>query len=350
MSDKKIKVLCIIDNLNTGGAEQVFSDISMLLNGYISFDILLILPPQGEVYTIPSEIRKIYLNRLNKFSPYSLWKCFLVLRKYDVAHVHLRHTLRYILLVKHIFNIKVKIVFHDHHGSIDIDKCPPYRGYSFLKPDIFIGVSDELKKWAIHTWKLKPERVHTLINLPSERFLNKVYVNSTRSKSGVLVMVGNIKPIKNQLFAIDIAHQLGLSLSLIGKNQHDKYGDEILAQIEKLGSVEWIQNVDDVSDLLKNYSLGIFCSKSESGPLVILEYLLCGLPFIAYKTGGIADVMSKYFPDFFVDTFEPQVWFDKIRLLLKNPPDIDKSKVEKMLETEFNKENYRKKLIQIYET
>lgn len=343
------KVVCIIDNLNTGGAEQVFSDISILLLGHISFDILLILPPKGEVYITPPAIRKIFLNRSNKFSLYSLWKCYLILRNYDVAHVHLRHTLRYILLVKFIFNVKVKIVFHDHHGSIDIDKSQPYWGYSFLKPDIFIGVSNELNKWALDTWKLRPERVFTLINLPSERFLNKVYEDPTRLKSGTLVMVGNIKPVKNQLFAIRIAHQLGISLTLIGKNQHDEYGSEILTQIEKLGSIEWIQNIDDVSDLLQSYRLGIFCSKSESGPLVILEYLLCGLPFIAYKTGGISDVMSKYFPDFFVDTFEPQVWFDRITSLLKNPPEIDKSKVKKMLETEFNKENYRNKLMQIYE-
>lgn len=343
------KVLCIIDNLNTGGAEQVFSDIASLLIGYINVDVLLILPPQNETYSLPPDVRKLYLNRSNKWSLFSIWKCYTLLRKYEVAHVHLRHTLRYILIVKLIFRVKTKIVFHDH-GSVHIGKNPPYSGYNYLKPDIYIGVSEELNQWAIDIWKLRPEKVFTLINLPSDRFLSKLYLELPKVEPESLVMVGNIKPVKNQLFAIKIAHLLGVQLTLVGKNQHEEYGYEIFTQIEKLGSVEWIQNVDDVSDLLKNYRLGIFCSKSESGPLVILEYLLCGLPFVAYKTGGIAEVVSRYFPEFFVESFEPNVWIDRISSLLQNPPEIDTNKIEKMLESEFNKDQYRNKLIQIYES
>jgi glycosyltransferase involved in cell wall biosynthesis len=95
--------------------------------------------------------------------------------------------------------------------------------------------------------------------------------------------------------------------------------------------------------------MGIFTSKSESGPLVVLEYLLCGLPFIAYKTGGISDILYKYFPDFFIDNFDDKIWVKKINKFKLNPPAIDREMVLDIIKTEFNRELYLNRLIKIYE-
>jgi glycosyltransferase involved in cell wall biosynthesis len=340
------KVLCIIDNLNTGGAEQVFSDISYLLLGYVNFDVLLILPPQNENYSLPSDIRKLYLNRSNKWSLLSFYKCFRILKKYDIIHIHLRHTFRYIAIINKIFFINKILILHDH-GSIGIEKKPPFIGYQFLKPDIYIGVSEELKLWAISTWKIPKYRTYTFINLPSERFLAGISLKSKNYRNG-LVIVGNIKPVKNQLFAIEISALLKLPLTIIGKNQDAVYSEKI-KQISARKSFIWLEDENDVSDLLGNFTLGLYCSLSESGPLVILEYLLCGLPFVAYKTGGIAEVINRYFPEFFLNSFDLNEWTERIIELLEKPKIIDSEKLKQMLEIEFNPAIYRNRLLELYE-
>lgn len=343
------KILFVIDNLKIGGAEQVFIDILNLVKGAVNVDILFIIAPAPESYKVPSNIKCIYLNRRNKWSLYSLWRCYTIIKNYDTIHIHMRHTYRYIALVKKIFKLKSKLILHDHYGLIRIDKSIPFKGYLFFKPDIYIGVSEELRIWAINTWKLNPNSAHTLINLPSPRFVDRTS-QSTKSniKKGDLVLVGNIKAVKNQLFALDIAKELGLDITLIGKNQDKKYSC-IVSNAVSTQSAIWLQSINDVSEVLSDYKLGIFCSLSESGPLVILEYLLCGIPFLAYKTGGISEVLSRYFPMFFLDTFDKKIWSDRICELNKCGLTIDPSIVIEIINKEFNSEVYRNSLIKMYE-
>lgn len=343
------KILFVIDNIKIGGAEQVFTDIVNLMDGYIDFDVLFITSVSGESYTLPNTIRSIYLNRRNKWNLCALWRCYITLKNYNIIHIHMRHTYRYIALVKKIFNLNLKLILHDHYGLICIDKSYPFRCSFFFKPDVYLGVSEELKDWAISTWQIPPDSVHTFINLPSTRFVQRKskpidYVE----KRGELVLVGNIKPVKNQLFALDIAKELGLHITLIGKDQEEKYSSRVSNAVSTQ-SADWLQNVDDVSNMLPEYQLGIFCSLSESGPLVILEYLLCGLPFLAYKTGGIAEILSRYFPIFFLDTFDKETWKKRIGELLERKIQIDTSLVSDILIKEFNSDVYRNRLLSVYE-
>ncbi len=109
-----------------------------------------------------------------------------------------------------------------------------------------------------------------------------------------------------------------------------------------------MENCDDVSVELPKYKLALFTSLSESGPLVLLEYLLCGVPFISYKTGGISEVLSNYFPEFFIDNFDKVEWKERISEFMKNPPKIDKLKVKEILQIEFNRDVYFNRLLKIY--
>jgi glycosyltransferase involved in cell wall biosynthesis len=223
--------------------------------------------------------------------------------------------------------------------------------YKLFKPNIYIGVCSELINWANDVWKVKVENLFIFQNLPNLELLNnlqntKHLQNTNQVKNGKLVMVGNIKILKNQLFALNIANSVNMKIDFIGRNQDEAYYAHIK---ENLNDNIIIEDCSNVNLLLGKYSLGIFTSKSESGPLVILEYLLCDLPFIAYKTGGISDILSIYFPDFFIDNFDENLWIQKINEFRLNPPVIDREMVLKILNTEFNREIYLNRLLKIYE-
>ena len=316
-----------------------------MCNGQIDFDVLLITDFNGAQIKLPDNIIVIQLHRKSKYNLINILHLRSILAEYNVVHIHMRHTYLYLSVVKKVFFLKNIFIFHDHYGKIGIDKSKPFQLARFFKPNIYIGVCDELCKWAVDVWKLKTGNVFCFQNLPNLEFLKNLQ-NPNRVKNGRLVMVGNIKSLKNQFFALNIANSINIKIDFIGRNQDEAYYTLIK---ENLNDNIIIDDCSNVNAVLGKYSIGIFTSKSESGPLVVLEYLLCSLPFIAYKTGGISDVLYKYFPDFFIDSFDEKLWIKKINEFRLNPPVIDRDLVLSIIKSEFSREIYMSRLLRIYE-
>ena len=114
------------------------------------------------------------------------------------------------------------MILHDHYGSIDIDKSVPFGLRSILKPTYYIGVSKTLLSWASNKLKLPLNRVFLLSNTVIKEQQFEIGVQ----KKGI-VLVGNIKPIKNQLFAIRLMRHINNTLTIIGQIQDEKYYMEL---------------------------------------------------------------------------------------------------------------------------
>jgi len=341
----KSKILLVIDTLMVGGAEQVFIDNIYLLQRKVSFDVLLITKTDSiQKERIPNFIKVIELNRKHRFSISKMWECKNLLRTYKVVHIHLRHTYRYISFIKKLFNLNISIILHDHHGKIDIDQHPPFFGYQYFKPDFYIGVCSKLTVWANTVWKVPLEKtlcLHNLPNVSKSAFLSE---SANLERLGI-VMVGNIKPVKNQIFAVCFGKKINcVYLEFIGKVQDENYFDNL----ERFDGLIINTTTDDVLPLLDKYKFGLCTSFSESGPLVILEYFIAGLPFLSYRTGGIADVLYQYVPEYFMDTFEMQDWIERYEALNNNYKRIPQELIDLVIEKEFNQADYTNSLLEIY--
>lgn len=212
-----MKVLQVIDQLGIGGAERVVIDMTNLLHeANIDVSFLALLGPKDQDFEINSRIPKYYLYRKNKYSINILFSLKNILVNYDIIHVHMRHNFRYVQLVSNIFRLKQKIILHDHFGSIQIDKSIPLFLNSILKPKYYIGVSYNLIAWCQIVLGVK-ENVFLLQNIIIKQ------QHSKRINPKGMVLVGNIKPSKNQLFAIELAHFLKKDLTIIGKIQDETY-------------------------------------------------------------------------------------------------------------------------------
>jgi len=342
----KIKVLYVIDRIMVGGAEQVFIDIVELLENTIDVEVLIITKTEkSQLQRIPSTVKIHELNRNHKFSLLALWKCKKILSNHDLVHIHLRHSYRYISLIRNLFNLSVKLIFHDHYGKIQIDEKAPFAFYHFLRPDFYIGVSDSLSSWAQSVWRMPSNQTMFLQNLPRRN--QRVNLNCQNSElfKCEFVLVGNIKPIKNQSFAINLVEKNNKSsIEIIGKIQDRSYYDNL----EKPSNVNFNLTEDNAFSKLNDFKFGLCTSISESGPLVILEYFVAGLPFLSYKTGGIADILYKYVPEYFLDSFEISDWIERYNQLSQNYQRIPKDLIKLVLEREFNRDVYANKLMEIY--
>ena len=112
-----------------------------------------------------------------------------------------------------------------------------------------------------------------------------------------LLLVSNIQPRKNIEFAIEIIYELckdgEYTLDIIGKIADREYYDK-LNNLIKLYSLEEIINFNEscinIQQILNKYDIALHTSKSEAGPLVLIEYLAQSLPFITFSTRTIISI------------------------------------------------------------
>lgn len=335
-----MKIVQVIDTLNIGGAEKVFVDIcNLLIEKNQNVDALFLLNAGLLKSELNKKIVKYQLFRDYKWSYKKMRECSLMLRKYDIVHCHFRHVYRYISIVKFFFPFEGKVVLHDHFGSIDLDKRVPFLFLSFLKPKFYIGVSSTLTDWAKSKLKMSERFVFNLDNI-----ISKNTEKLSLGRSFEFVLVSNIKPVKNNLFAVNLMNKMKRSLLIVGQNQDQVYFDELVSNVS--GDILIKTDIKNAQSILHTSSFGLHTSLSESGPLVLIEYLAHGIPFLSYDTGAVAQKIKNYFPDFFINNFDLDNWEHRI-LKIQNMK-ICKREIEKVYEKEFGKDIYYSKLIKIY--
>ena len=342
-----MKILQVIDTLNVGGAEKVFVDICNILNeNQVDVSALFILKGGVLQDKIKSGILIYELNRKSRWNIRAMYQCSLIIAKFDIVHCHSSHVYRYIKLVSRLFFLKkIKIIFQDHNGIINVNKKIPLFFNSILKPEYYIGVSDVLVQWSINQLKIDKEQCFLLENIIVRDTTQDL---SVKTKKYDLILVSNIKTNKNQLFGIQLANRLNKSMLLVGKIQDDKYND-LLHNSINIGdkTIQFDYEINEVQRILKDAKIGLHTSLYETGPLVLIEYLAQGLPFLSYDTGEVANILKPYFPEFFIDNFEIEQWEERINLLLSRKPEIDK--MNEVFEKHFGKQQYFNKLKHIYQ-
>lgn len=283
------------------------------------------------------------INRKSRFDLKAGQKIAKLIRNADIAHIHMRHNYRYTALIAKLLHIHTPLVFHDHYGKINLDQKVPAGFKSFAVPAWYIGVSQTLTSWAKANLHTPKEHIFLLENVVEAKPL------STHSKKKDIILVSNIKPQKNQLFALELLEHSNCTLDLYGGRQDENYALTLDEQIRNQGlsnRVQQFHHCSNIQEQLSGYKLGLHTSISETGPLVIIEYLAQGLPFLAYRTGEAADKIGKELPEFFLDHFEKEVWVERINALINNPPDRDK--MNWVFEKYFSKQAYIEKCQMIY--
>jgi len=336
-----MKVLHIIDQLNIGGAERVAVDLANLLysSGEIQIDICILEGPSELDKYLVDGIHMKYLYRSKNGKLRTLLRLKNLIKQYDIIHVHMRHVYKFVAL-SNIINSN-KIILHDHFGSIRIDKSVSFLLKNIFPPEFYIGVSNELLDWAQESFKAKGHYYllqNTIVSF-DEFISNK--------KNDRCVVIGNIKPVKNQLFILKLLKHNGFDVDFYGEIQDEVYFEELQDFIKDNSledRVEFISGISNVQQRISNYAFGLSASKSESGPLVLLEYLAQGIPFVSFKTGSVSDVLFDEYPSMFCDSFELNQWKNKIYEIKEFTPKFCKN----LFKTKFNPNTYRLRCIEVY--
>jgi len=342
-----VKILHIIDTLNVGGAERVCLNLITMLHDSGHQADCMVISSKGKLYDqIDKRAKVFFLDRSRKFNLIKMLKCASFASDYDIVHVHMRHTWVYTKLALLLSHKHQKLVFHDHYGDISLDQNVPYRLKWPFRPDHYIAVSDDLKGWARMRFEKKGTRIYKL--------QNTIILSHIRSDkySGDWILVSNLRSTKNLLFAIKLAYSMQRSLVIFGNHDGSHYADRVIMEAQGSGNVKIVQNEANVQQYLGNFTLAIHTSVSETGPLVLLEYMANGLPFISSPTGDVVSQIKDVFPTLIADSFEIEEWVQKISALeymIKSDGKELSSVLKKLFAEKFSQERYIEQCLKIYQ-
>ncbi len=352
-----MKIIHVIGKLSSGGAERVAVDAVNILKERGSDVSFLTITGRGELFDdVNSAVPFFELNRKWKFDPLKFISLIRTLRHFDVIHVHMRYVLRYVSFISIFLKKKNKIVFHDHYGNIHSDRfISKALAQNIRKCSSYIGVSNELDSWA------KSHSLNESVPLMVLPNIVRLKEPSLKTKIGAdgchLVMVGNFRKQKNYDYALLLLKKFpeSVTLTIYGQVIEKTYYEDILTKITNYGLGDRISIIHDVIDVqaeLGQYDVAMHTAESETGPLVLIEYMGQGLPFISFQTGQVYEMVKNGpLSEMFMEDFSLNRWAAYLEKFMYI--DTRKSSKEVLLKTfkdSFSEQAYFDGLIKVYKS
>jgi glycosyltransferase involved in cell wall biosynthesis len=334
-----LKVVHVIDQLNVGGAERICVGLVNNLSTRINDLQLVVLGSKGELsHLINSKVKVSYLDK----NP--LYKSIIELRKLigpgDILHVHMRHVFKYAAIAS--FGLGCKVILHDHSSNTKFNISLFFLKYITV-PKYYIGVSNSQLSW-IRSY-LRKLKFSTL--LENTIFPNQLKINPSEVKTDRFVCVGNIKPLKNQMFGLKLIEASNYRIDFIGKIQDAEYYQEMQNFIKTNNLEDRVQFFHDYTTtegVLNRYLLGLSFSKYESGPLVLIEYMNHDLPFVSFATGSVFERIGAKHDNLFLNNWDLNNWKNSIELNSK----LSKNLCKGIYNQYYNTNNYIEECLSIY--
>jgi N-acetyl-alpha-D-glucosaminyl L-malate synthase BshA len=112
----------------------------------------------------------------------------------------------------------------------------------------------------------------------------------------LLVHLSNFRPVKRVLDVIEvfarIASAVPARLMLIGDGPDRSAAEYLAVRLGVAGRIDFLGKQDNVNELLPLADLMLMPSEMESFGLAALEAMACGVPTIATRVGGVAELID----------------------------------------------------------
>lgn len=296
-----MRVLQLIDSLQTGGAERVAVNIANALASTIEASYLCATRDEGLLKeSIDARVNYLFLNKKKTIDFKAIKKLsrFVKRNKIDVIHAH--STSFFLATIIKKFNKNVKIVWHDHYGnSVFLES----RSYKMLKKcskhfAVVYSVNKALQDWASEKLNSKDVRY-----LPNFAVVNTGEAKTTLKgeQNKRIIHLANLREQKDHFTLLKAFKEIVNSfpywtLHCVGKDFKDDYSKAIQQEIKSLkleNNVFVYGSKPDITNILSQAQIAILSSKSEGLPIALLEYGLAGLPTIATNVGNCDLVIAN---------------------------------------------------------
>lgn len=355
MEEKKYSIVHIIDTLEAGGAERVLVTLCNIFaaKGHKVCVITTIenTKPLADQLNVKIELQE--LNRKSKLALADMKRMIEWCKPFDIVHVHSSHNLRYVFLAAKIFGLGKQIFFHEHFGNIEVDDSVSWHQRLIYPKTVLIAVSRKIQEWAIEKLKMDAHKVFLLPNIVEAQCIMPLQKTGTNDALKLL-LVSNFRRPKHIEFAVDlvafIKQKRKIHLTIVGQKGDGVYCDEILERIashELNADITIVHDCASVQSILHQFDMAMHVAKTESGPLVLIEYMAQGLPFLTHKTGEVVYQIEHDVPECLIENFDVANWFERINELLKNRERLSNT-LKSLYGKYYSEERYYEACLSIY--
>ncbi|MHA2032160.1 MAG: glycosyltransferase [Candidatus Kariarchaeaceae archaeon] len=354
-TDKKIRVMHLIHQLGTGGAENGIINLLNHINKEF-FETSICAFVGNGTQTARLDQRVIRLFELDKRAgndftlPIRLWR---LCRKW---RPHILHTHAWGTLCEGIIGARlarIPVVIHGEHGTIQqkaANICVQRMFWNFTNQ--ILTVSKAHKENLTKTIGYPPSRIKVIINgVDTKRFSNVKKSESIRDFLGitekdiVIGIVGRLVPVKNQkmlikAFAILARRYLNVKLILVGDGPLKNELFQLAASLGVSSRVMFLGRRSDIPEILQSMDIFVLTSISEGMSNTILEAMSSRLPVVASDVGGNSEIVKKDVTGFLVPSNNKNALVDALKILIENPVKRNEMGVagRKLIEMHFSLE------------
>ncbi len=308
-----MKILHVINNLGSGGAEKLLQQLLPLMHEQEDVEVdLLLLTDKNNVFEDAIKSKGVNIHVLSWLKPRNPLNVFairnyIIKGNYDIIHAHLFPTLYWVSLASRCMPNKSrpKLVFTEH------STYNRRRGKKFFKYidklmyssyDSVISISREVQKNLV-TW-LGVQEEKKFVTIPNgihvETFQSaKAYalseINPQFSKHTKLIgMVGRFSEAKDQKTLIRCMQLLpeNIHLLLVGDGPLKAKCEEFVRDLGVEQRVHFLGFRNDVARILKTCDIIVLSSHWEGFGLAAVEGMATGKPVIASDVPGLSEVVG----------------------------------------------------------
>jgi len=254
---------------------------------------------------------------------------FLLTHDYQLIHVHPFLPAPFVKLVSFIKKVPAVITVHgtrlfENRKIFTPSLIMEWFILTKIKYESVISVTEAFKKI-----KNVNNDIKVIGNAIDFKKFDKVKVK--KASYPKILWVGRfdkIKRVDNLIIAMkDVIQEIPKAkLTLVGYGYEEKNLKELTRKLELSNYVVFVGKKTG-ADLIREYKsshLFVLPSSSEGQPLTLLEAMACGLPIIAAKTGGIAEIVKNGVNGLFVPPNDYIALANAIIWCLKNKNDLGK--------------------------
>jgi glycosyltransferase involved in cell wall biosynthesis len=325
----------VIDGLAVGGAERMLIDLVNSMDCEDHFPVVCITRSNHSlVGDIKPGIPIFTLDRRSRFDISGLIKLRQICgeQRIDLLHAHGLSTFSLLLFAKIFGFINNPIVVHDHSSLQGKKRFLWFRCFGAKYLDYYVGVYNETVEWAIengvrpHNTKVIGNSIdfHRLENSSPVDLHSELCIPPAKK---IGIFIGNIRPVKGLDILIRICAKLPREkspviavLGNVSDPQYAQYCRELIKTNHLESNIRLIGQQSNSIDWIKGADFAVIPSRSESGPLVLIEYLACGIPFVAFKVGGVSRLICEKFPHNFSQPNDEEEFSTKLLELLDSKP------------------------------
>lgn len=353
-----MRILQLIDSLDTGGSERVAVNLANALSFNVEGSYLCASRKEGLLKkSITKNVNNLFLNKQKTIDlkAISALSGFVKENKINIIHAH--STSFFLAIIIKFLNKNVSVVWHDHYGNSEFLEHRKFRVLKFCSTYFshIFSVNKVLETWAKQN--LKTKKVTYLPNFATiDENIGVTKLNGVSGKR--IVCLANLRPQKDHFtlfkaFKSVVELYPDWTLHCVGKDFGDRYSEEITSELAALGiakSVFIYGSKPDVFNILRQCEIGVLSSKSEGLPIALLEYGLANLAVITTNVGECKNVIHDKVNGFLINSLDVDGFVEALIIYIENEAlrNTHSSSYKKHIKENYSEKAQLENILEIY--